>query len=195
MLALLELKPLPRQQCSHRESTCDPLGKRYDIRQNACVLDGEPFAGPAHPRLDFVDDHERAFLVTDLTNLFEESCRWDDDPCLTLNGLDDDPGRITVNRLPERISITIIDECPCHAERLERLADSGLVGDCEGSYCPSVEAVSEGNELLPPGSYPGEFECSVACLRSGVREEGLRHSRLLCKFLCKLCLARNVIEV
>ena len=55
MLAFGKLQPIAGNECPHRKTACNSFCKRHDIRLHLRMLDRQPFSGPAHTGLDFID--------------------------------------------------------------------------------------------------------------------------------------------
>ena len=73
-----------------RQSRRDALGGSDQVRDDALVLAGEPRAGATEAGLDLVGDEDDAVLRGVVAQCLEEAGRGDDEPALTLDGLDQD---------------------------------------------------------------------------------------------------------
>ena len=58
------------------------------------MLEGKEIARASHTRLHLIDDHENPMLIAQRPNSFEESIRGGNDAGLSLDGLQNDGGRV-----------------------------------------------------------------------------------------------------
>ena len=83
---------------ARRDAAGEGLGAGQDVGLDAVVLVGEPLAGAAHAGLDLVEDQQHAALVAQLAQPGEVIRRRDVDAALALDRLDQDRGRLVVER-------------------------------------------------------------------------------------------------
>lgn len=80
-------------------AAAERFGKAEDIRLHVLMLAGEHFARAPHTGLHFIEDHQGAKLITQLTHGGEITRRRQNDATFALNRLEDHCGNIVTGFL------------------------------------------------------------------------------------------------
>ena len=82
-----------------RHAAGDALGHGDDVRDDALVVDGEPFPGAAEAGLDLVRDEDDALVLGPGGERRQEALGRDDEAALALDRFDDDRGDLVAAEL------------------------------------------------------------------------------------------------
>ena len=93
---------------AQRHAAGNSLGDANNVRLNAGVLNGPPFAGAARAGLDFIGDQQDAVAIANAPQLLHEHGRGDHVSAFTLNRLDENRGHFL--RRQRRLEQLLFDE-------------------------------------------------------------------------------------
>src|SRR5205809_939818 len=79
-----------RDGCRKWQAARDSFRKREDIGLGIEVLGGKHLAGPSHPALHLIEDHQNLVFHGEGTKLIEKLLRRNQVPALALNRLEND---------------------------------------------------------------------------------------------------------
>jgi hypothetical protein len=160
-----------------RHAAAEPLRRGDDVGGHALadlrILVGEPVAGAADARLDFVEDHEGPELRGEFADGGEVAGRMGAHADLALDGFDEHGRGVLVDGRLERLSVAIGDVDDSGDSGSEGLAVGGLRGQCQRAHGPAVEGPVDGDDerAAPSPGAAGHLERRLVRFGAGVREE------------------------
>jgi hypothetical protein len=77
-----------------QNAAAERLPQDQPVGRDALVLERKPGAGAAKPRLNLIEDEQYVIRAAKLTHRFEPTRRWNDNPGLTLDRLDQHGDRL-----------------------------------------------------------------------------------------------------
>ncbi len=96
---------------AERHAGGDAFGGGDDIRFHIKVLDGPPFAGAAHARLDLVGDEQDIVFIAQFTQGGEEPGRRDDVTAFALDGFNQNAGHFVRRKdMAEDLFLDVADD-------------------------------------------------------------------------------------
>ena len=126
--------------------SAEALGEGDGVGHDPGLLEREPGAGAADAGLDLVEDEQGAVLPGQLPGELQVCRAGAQHPCLTLDGFEDDGGRVGRHRGSQGVLVAVGDVADAGDERLERLAVGELVGQREGTGRAAVEGTLGGDD-------------------------------------------------
>ncbi len=139
---------LAREAGAHREAAADPLGGGHDVGDDAVMLVGVELTGAGDAALNLVEHQHQIMLVAGGAKAGEEFVRAGADAALALNRLDQETGRVLVDRGQRRAEVVELDHLEPRKQRREAVDHLGLIGRADRRHRPAVERIRETDQIV-----------------------------------------------
>ena len=179
---------LIQNKSTYRNTAAKSFGTGHDIRLYAVCLPCEIMSCTSHTTLDLVQDQDDIFLITELTQAFQELFGSRVNTSLALYSLGDDGTGLVCNLSFYALKVIEIRKFYATHQRLKRLSVvcSTRHGKCTDAA--AVERMVHGNDLMIcmaislVGIFLGSFQSTLDSLCTTVCEECFFHMTCLYKF-------------
>ena len=139
---------LAQYKCTYRHTAAKGFGTCHNIRLYTVCLPCKIMSGSSHTALDFIEDQHNIFLITDLTQTFQEFFLRRINTALTLYNFSDDRAGLICDLSLYTLKIIEIRKLHTAHQRLKGL--SVMSSSCYGksSDTSSMEGMVHGNDLM-----------------------------------------------